>query len=157
MGPGTFMAPSSPCVSPSIPSVKKRVSGLPFMPNPVPKPRDQRPPFVLPTPTLIGDRAHEIPVRVEDVDVIGHHAKAEIADQQVVRERTEAGRGESKAPRRGEWAADGGHPQEVSILIENRHSPHAGSGRCLGWTSRGPVGPIHLPVEVLDLDPGESR
>jgi hypothetical protein len=32
---------------------EERVSGLPFMP-PVPKPRDHRPPAVLPMPTLIG-------------------------------------------------------------------------------------------------------
>jgi hypothetical protein len=50
MGPGTAtfdMAPNSPLISPLIPSVKKRVSGSPLLP-PVPKPRNQRPPFVLP-------------------------------------------------------------------------------------------------------------
>src|SRR5262245_12353628 len=52
MGPGTFMAPSNPCISPSIPSVKKRVSGLPLLP-PVPNSRAQRPPGIW-LPTLIG-------------------------------------------------------------------------------------------------------
>ena len=62
MGPGTaFIAPNSPCVSPLIPSVKKRVLGLPLLP-PVPKPRDQRPPGVLPTPTSIGIVPRNMPV-----------------------------------------------------------------------------------------------
>ena len=40
------MAPKSPCISPSIPSVKKSVSGLPplLLPLPLPMPRNQRPP-----------------------------------------------------------------------------------------------------------------
>ena len=47
MGPGTLKAPNSPSISPLMPSVKKRVLGLPFMP-PVPNSRAQRPPGVLP-------------------------------------------------------------------------------------------------------------
>jgi hypothetical protein len=47
MGPGTtFIAPNSPLASPLIPSVKKRVLGLPLDP-PVPNPRAQRPPGVI--------------------------------------------------------------------------------------------------------------
>src|SRR5205814_6779553 len=61
MGPGTFdMAPNSPSISPLIPSVKKRVLGLPLLP-PVPKPRAQRPPGML-LPTLIGIMPSNIPV-----------------------------------------------------------------------------------------------
>jgi hypothetical protein len=48
---GAFLG-TIPSISPLIPSVKKRVLGLPLLPS-VPKPRDQRPPGVLPLPTLI--------------------------------------------------------------------------------------------------------
>jgi hypothetical protein len=55
IGPGTtFIAPNSPSFSPLKPSVKKRVSGFPPLGPPVPKPRNQRPPFVLSMPTLVG-------------------------------------------------------------------------------------------------------
>src|SRR5205814_10589222 len=60
-GPGTsFIAPNNPSISLLIPSVKKRVSGLPFMP-PVPKSRAQRPPGML-LPTLIGIVPTNFPV-----------------------------------------------------------------------------------------------
>jgi hypothetical protein len=40
---------------------EKRVVGLPLLPR-VPKPRDQRPPGVLPTPTLIGIVPRNVPL-----------------------------------------------------------------------------------------------
>jgi len=55
------MAPNSPFISPLIPSVKNSVLGLPLLP-PVPKPRDQRPPAVLPRPTLIGIVPRNVPL-----------------------------------------------------------------------------------------------
>src|SRR6202043_2594298 len=61
MGAGTLMAPNSPSASPLIPSVKNSVLGLPLLP-PVPKPRDQRPPGVLPTPTSIGIVPRNVPL-----------------------------------------------------------------------------------------------
>ena len=103
MGPGTkFIAPNSPFISPLIPSVKKRVSGLPLLP-PVPKPRAQRPPG--PRHAIVNrDRAQEHPgCWIEDVDLAG--GEAEIADQKVAAELTKIRWCQRDAPWRGEWAA----------------------------------------------------
>jgi hypothetical protein len=72
---------------------------------------------VLRAPTSIGIVPRNAPVSgVEGIDFAGD--KAEIADQQVVRELTETGWGESNAPRRGELASDD-CLQQRAILGEN--------------------------------------
>src|SRR5262249_35821744 len=63
---------------------------------------------------------------------------------------------ESKAPRRGEGAADGGHPQELSVLIKNRHRSHPRSGISLGYNSGRRIGHIDIPVDVLHVERDES-
>src|SRR4029077_11255740 len=85
--------------------------------------------------------------RVEGVDLAGD--KAEIADQQVVRERTKTGRGESNAPRRGQLTAKD-RLHQCSTLVENRHRSHRRSrrriGRYLGWPSGRRIGHSQIPV-----------
>ena len=124
------MAPNSPCVSPSIPSVKKRVLGLPLAP---PGPEAEGPKAAWHVVAYINrDRALEHSgCQVEGVDLAGD--EAEIADQQVAAERTETGGGESNAPWSGE--GDGGAAkdrlQQCPIRVENRHRSRPRSGGSL--------------------------
>src|SRR5262249_24074793 len=74
----------------------------------------------------------------------------------IAAERTKTGRGQSKAPRRGEGSADGGHSQELSVLIENRHRSLPRSSRYLVCTSVRRIGHIDIPADVLHVEGDES-
>ena len=107
MGPGTaFIAPNSPSISPLIPSVKKRVLGLPLLP-PVPNPRAQRPWRVAAAYVNRDAALEHSGYWIEGVNFAVEEAK--VTDQQVASELTKNVRCQGDAPRRGQGTAAGGN------------------------------------------------
>ena len=123
------MAPNSPLVSPLIPSVKKRVLGLPLEPT-CPEAEGPKAPWRVADANVNRDRALEHPgCEIEGVNLaVG---EAEIADQQVASELTKTVRCQGDAPRRGEGAAKD-RLQQCPSLGEKRHCARPRSGRSPG-------------------------
>src|SRR5262249_15496842 len=92
--------------------------------------------------------------RVEDVDV----AVAEVADEQVITEVAELGRGDGFAPGRVQQPA-GREPLEqhaVGVVYVHETVPHAGNVVALGGVLLR-VGDEKLAGEVFDVERGEAR